>query len=179
MRMLKTRGGLKHGRGITSSTQAKMVHVLPKTVPVCEAVEDFCGIYSQTSDQHTDMRACTTKRDGQHYVLFRDWFDDHSPFSYTGEHRDSLISLSTGIVALTSANADCVFELGRESAEHLVGQNYAYVKLKRNDRVISIGTANNSVTVRDKVVEVDPTLLFMHVTCVIKKKNRNGSLPSA
>ena len=63
MRMLKTRGGLKQGRGITSSTQSKIVNVLPKTVPVCESLEDFCGIHSQTSDQHTDLRACTTSRD--------------------------------------------------------------------------------------------------------------------
>ena len=170
MRMLKTRGGLKHGRGITSSTQAKMVHVLPKTIPVCEVVEDFCGMYSQTSDQHTDMRACTTKCDGQHYILFRNWFDEHSPFSYTGEHHDILVSISTGIVAPSSANADCAFELVRESAQHLVDQNYADVELKRSNRVISIGTAIKGITVRNKVVEVDPTLLFMRVTCVIEKQ---------
>ena len=31
MQMLKTHGGLKHGRGITRSTRAKMIHVLPNT----------------------------------------------------------------------------------------------------------------------------------------------------
>lgn len=169
MRMLKTRGGLKHGRGITSGTQSKMVHIIPRTVPVCESLEDFCGIHSQTSDQHTDLRASTTARDGHHYIAFRNWFDDHSPFSYAGAHRDSLVSVSTGIVAPKSANADRAFELGREAAERIVGENYADVKLKRKDRVISIGTANNSVTVRDQEVEVDPTLLFMRVTCVIKQ----------
>ena len=143
-----------------------------QTLPVCEAVEDFCGIYSQTSDQHTDMRACTTTRDGQHYTLFRNWFDDHSPFSYTDEHRASLICLSTGTVAPISANADHVFVIGRKFAEH---RNFADVRLKRNDRVISIETVINSVTIRDKVVEVDPTLLFMSVTCVIKKKKKKPS----
>ena len=49
-------------------------------------------------------------------------------------------------------------------------QNYADVKLKRNNRVISIGTALNGIKVRDKVVEVDPTLLFMRVTCIIEKQ---------
>ncbi|MES9880176.1 MAG: hypothetical protein ABW185_04765 [Sedimenticola sp.] len=169
MRMLKTRGGLNHGRGITSSTQSKMVHVMPQTVPVCESLENFCGIETQTSDQHSDLRATTTARDGQHYDLFRNWFDDHSPFSYAGEHCDSLVSVSTGIVAPKSANADRAFEIGRESAEHLTGDNYADAKLKRKDRVISIGTASNGVTVRDEEVEVDPTLLFMRVTCVIKQ----------
>lgn len=101
--------------------------------------------------------------------MFRNWFDDLSPFSYAGEHCHSLVSVSTGIVAPMSTNADHAFELGRESAEHLIGENYADAKLKRRDRVISIGTASNSVTVRDEEVEVDPTLLCMCVTCVIKQ----------
>ncbi len=169
MWMLKTPGGLKHGRGITSSTQSRMVHVLPKTVPVCESLETFCGIHSQTSDQHSDMRVSTTVRDGQHYAIFRNWFCDHSPFCYTGHHRDSLVSVSTGQVAPKSVNADCAFELGREAAERLTGENYADAKFKRNDRVVSIATANNTVTVRNNEVEIDPNLLFMRVTCVMKK----------
>ena len=36
MRMLKSRGGLAYGRGVTPSTQSKMVHIIPKTVLICE-----------------------------------------------------------------------------------------------------------------------------------------------
>ena len=55
MRMLKSRGGLAHGRGVTTSTQSKMVHIIPQTVPICESVEVFSGVHSNTTDQHKDL----------------------------------------------------------------------------------------------------------------------------
>ena len=39
MRMLKTGGGMTHGRVITDSTLTTWVHALPQCVPVCEAKE--------------------------------------------------------------------------------------------------------------------------------------------
>ena len=52
MRMLKTSGGMTHGRGITDSTLTKWVHALPYCVPVCDALEKFTGVHSTTSEQH-------------------------------------------------------------------------------------------------------------------------------
>lgn len=75
--------------------------------------------------------------------------------------------IATGIVAPVSANPDRAFELGGTAAKNITGQNYADVKLKRNDRVISIGAASDSVEVRGKEVEIDPMSLFLRVTCVI------------
>ena len=39
MRMLKTSGGMTHGRGITDSTLITWVQALPQCVPVCEVME--------------------------------------------------------------------------------------------------------------------------------------------
>lgn len=39
MRMLKTSGGMTHGRGITDSTLTKWVHALPHCLPLCDALE--------------------------------------------------------------------------------------------------------------------------------------------
>ena len=39
MRQLKAPGGLAHGRGLTACTQAKFVHVIPRCVPICNALE--------------------------------------------------------------------------------------------------------------------------------------------
>jgi hypothetical protein len=65
MRMIKAPGGLAHGRGITLSTQAKLVYVLPKCIPIWNALELFCGVHVQTSDQHCDLRVSTAARDGK------------------------------------------------------------------------------------------------------------------
>ena len=55
MRMLKTNGGMTHGRGITDSTLTKWVHALPLCVPVCDALEKFTGVHSATSEQHKHL----------------------------------------------------------------------------------------------------------------------------
>ena len=76
----------------------------------------------------------------------------HSSFAYIGEYSSRLVSIATGVVAPTSANADCAIALGEE----MTGMNYADAKLWRNDKVMSIGAATNSATVRSHDVEVDP-----------------------
>ena len=45
MRVIKASGGLARGRGITPNTEAKFIHVLPKCVPVCNALEEFSGVH--------------------------------------------------------------------------------------------------------------------------------------
>ena len=170
MRMLKSRGGLAHGRGVTPSTQAKLVHVIPQAVPICDSLELFSGVYSSTTDQHRDIRPSSKARDGLDYLKFKEYLTQHSPFAYKDEHKDKLVCISSGIVAPSKANADKAFEVGEEAARQMTGNNYAEVKLKRNDRVISIGTAINSTQVRGFEVEIDPMSLFLRVLCVIQKQ---------
>ena len=62
MRNLKAPGGCAHGRGLSGSTHAKFVHAIPKCVPICNALEDFCGVQSYSSDQHRDLRAATESK---------------------------------------------------------------------------------------------------------------------
>lgn len=168
MRMLKAQGGLAHGRGITPSTQAKLVHVLPKCVPICNALESFCNVHAQTSDQHTDLRAATTSRDASDFDIMFGWLKAHSPLGY--QAIDGLVNISTGVVAQGSANADSAYEVGKAAADAMTGKSHGEVKLKRNDRVVTISAANNSVRVRGQDVEISSTLLFMRVTCLIKNE---------
>ena len=74
-------------------------------------------------------------------------------------------------MAPNCANADCAVELRESAAVRLVNDNFADVKLKGNDKIISIGAATNNTIIRVHRVEVDPTSLFMRVTCTIKKRS--------
>ena len=149
MRMLKTRGGLAHGRGITPSTQSKMVRILPQTTLLCASLESFCGTHVSTTDQHTDLRPTATARDGEHFIKFSSYLSTHSPFSYTGEYATKLVNIATGVVAPSSANADCAYPLGEEATARLTGTNYVDVKLRRNDKV---GQLVQQLTVQKFVV---------------------------
>ena len=167
MRLLKTSGGMAHGRGITDSTLSKWVHAMPRCIPICDALESFTGVHSNTSDQHVDLHASSTARDRKDYETFLHWLEVHSPFSY-GEHHTSLICVSSGVIAGKGVNADQSVALGIKAASAVTGQTYANMKLKRNDRVTSISGHKNRITVRGIELEVNSTLLFMRVTCVIK-----------
>jgi len=167
MGVLKRKGGITRGRGITSSTQATFIHAMPKTIPVCSALQDFSGVKT-TSEQHVDMRVISQKRDTANIILFLNYLRSHSPFSYTNEHQSSLVCIATGVVAAETANADQAEDRGQKAATTIENHNYADVKLKSKDKVVSISASHNSIQVRGESVVVNPTLLFLRITCVIK-----------
>ena len=70
MRILKTSGGMTHGRGITDSSLTKWVHTHPRCIPICDAFENFTGVHSEPSEQHKDIRTSTQDRDKTDYGLF-------------------------------------------------------------------------------------------------------------
>ncbi|KAG0714018.1 hypothetical protein GWK47_001709 [Chionoecetes opilio] len=129
----------------------------------------FWRVHSHTSDQHVDLRASSTARDAKDYETFLNWLKVHSPFSY-GDH-DALVCVASGVVAGKCVNADQAFDIGVKAASVMTGETYADVKLKRKDRVTSISGDKNQVTVRGVEVEVNRTVLFMRVTCVIRESS--------
>ena len=135
---------------------------------MCESLEQFSGVHSSTSDQHKDLRPTTKGCDGVHFSKFLTYIQQHSPFCYKGECSHKLVSIATGVVAPESANPDCVIEIGEAAADRLTGLNYADAKLRRNDKVTSIGSANNSTEVRGHDVEIDLIFLLIRVTCVMR-----------
>ena len=132
------------------------LYVIPQCAPICNALEDFCGVPSRTSEQHNDLRTTTSARDSNHFTTLYNWLDLHSPFSYASV--DGLVRVSSGIVAESSANAEDAYSIGKNVADKLTGKTYGDVKLKRTEKVISVSAAINS------------NLLLMRVTCIIKKK---------
>ena len=117
--MLKSHGGLARGHGVTPSTQAKFVHVIPQAVPICDPLEMFSGVYSSTTDQHRDIRPSSKASDGLDYLKFKEYLIQHSQFAYKDEHKDKLACISSGIVAPSKANVDKAFEVLGEVARQM------------------------------------------------------------
>ena len=127
MRLLKTSGGMTHCRGITdSSLSIKWVHALPHSIPICEALEAFTNVHTNTSDQHKDLRTSSVARDSNDYATFVQWLHAHSHFAYSD--LDSLVDISTGIVADKSVNCDAEYDIGLVVASAMVGKNFTDVK---------------------------------------------------
>ena len=166
MRQLKTSGGMTHGRGITESTLTKWIHSLPYHVLVCDALESFTGIQSWSSEQHKDLRISTATKDTRDYSVFSQWLYEHSPFSYTDY--DSIVSIATGLVADKQVNCDDAYSIGFKAASRIDGQLSKDVKLNRKDKVLTISGSANTIKVRGQEAIVNPALLFMRITCVMK-----------
>ena len=165
MRMLKTSGGMTHGRGISDSTLTKWVHALPHCVPLCDALEKFTGVHTVTSEQHKDLRTSTQAKYKKDYDAFVQWLQAHPPFA--GYQPDRLVSISTGVVADASVNCDNAVQIGQAAAFKIAGKQFTEVTLHRNDRVKTMGD-KNSIKIRGQATVLNPTLFFNRITCVLK-----------
>ncbi|KAG1653410.1 Alkaline phosphatase [Nymphon striatum] len=169
MRMLKISGGVTHGRGITDSTLPKWFHALPRCVPICDALEQFTGVRTGTSEQHYDMRLSNQSRYNKDRGIFVRWFQVHPQF--VGYDTDRLVSLSTGIVADTSVNCDNAVELGLKAASEMARKKFTEIKLRRNDMIETIGAQNKTIKVRGRNMRVNPTIVFNRITCTNSVSN--------
>ena len=163
MRMLKAGGGMTHGRGITDSTLTKWVHAMPHCLPVCNALEKFAGVHACTSEQHRDLRQSTQRADTKDYNVFCQWLETHPPFA--GYQTDRLVSISTGVVADKSINADDALQIGQTAASKITGKQFTEITLHRSDKVKTMG---DKIRIRGQTIAMNPTLFFNRITCVLK-----------
>ncbi|KAG1677542.1 hypothetical protein GQR58_013879 [Nymphon striatum] len=112
-------------------------------------------------------------RDNKDRGIFFGWLQVHPPF--VGYEKDRLVSLSTGIVADTSVNCDNAVELGLNAASEMAGKKFTTIKLRRNDKVKTIGAQNKTLKVRGQNIKVNHTLLFNRITCVLNSSSEMGS----
>ena len=82
---IKSRGGLSHGRGVTLSTQSKVVNTITHIIPISVSLEVFSGINN------------------------------------TRQYKNTLVCISTGIVAPKVANVDSAVELGEVADNVFIG----------------------------------------------------------
>ena len=62
MRVLKIKGGLTRGRGMTEQTLEKFYDAFQETTLIIEAFETFSKLNLGSSEQHKDLRESSIKR---------------------------------------------------------------------------------------------------------------------
>ena len=67
----------------------------------------------------------------ENIYCLQELLSQHPPFSYNGEYKVNLVSISTGVVVPNCANVDCAVELGNNAAVRLVNDNFADVEQKK------------------------------------------------
>ncbi|XP_071642214.1 uncharacterized protein [Temnothorax longispinosus] len=163
MRLLKSEGGVTHGRGISDSVLARWILAMPTAYEVIDQIETFSGVRSTTGEQHVDLRSSRIKRDVEDCSRLIEWLELHDPFPIC----DELRSISTGLVGGPKINCDKAFEIGTTAMKSMVGISLSDLKLKRSNRVQTLAIVKRGVEIHGEVVTVNTTLLFQRIVVLL------------
>lgn len=173
MRPIKDIGGPTRGRGMTDSVLSKWVLATPALIDLTESVTDFCNVFLATTEQHVDTRPTRISRDNLDIKKIMHWFENHNPLPET----EGIISLSSGFKGDDKINCHEALEVGLrclhemwETAENQSPKTFQDVKYKKKNKVTSLQALVSTIRVADKIVTIDPTLLFQRI-CVLKKSD--------
>ncbi|KAJ8890170.1 hypothetical protein PR048_009677 [Dryococelus australis] len=161
--ILKSQGGLTHGRGITVSTLAHYISSFPGCLKMCNIMVKFCEMRSQTTEQHVDLRDSRRTMDRRD-LRMQDWLEMYTPL----QHEHNLHSLSSGISADSRVNCDKAQVIGETAFQAIVGKTFAEAKISRKSIINSLSVMHNNVTINDKVVPDRENQLLMRIVCIIK-----------
>jgi len=71
MRLLKSSGGMTHGRGITDSSLTRWIHAFPQCIPICDTLDSFANIHIQLHLNSTcQLRVISQRRDHNDFATF-------------------------------------------------------------------------------------------------------------
>ena len=160
---------------LTDSTLAKWVFSLPRCIPICNALETFTGIESNSSEQHKDLRSSRVKKDNEDIDTFIKWLEVHPPFS--PRKTNEIISLASGVIADNSVNCDEAIRIGYEAMQKMVSssENFASISLHRKNKVKSQAAMKNKIKIRGEDVVVNPTSFFNRITCILGTSSEMGT----
>ncbi|KAJ8678207.1 hypothetical protein QAD02_013994 [Eretmocerus hayati] len=169
MRTMKVAGGLTHGRGRSSSVLARFIMSMIVLTDVTYAIEFFCSHGYANSEQFSDDRKSSIKRDAQDLEKIIDYLTGHNPFEV--DETESVISISTGLRGDEKVNCHQVIEVGTKLLTGTFGKKFGDIKLQRKTRVISLASAQSSITVDNDSIRIDPTLLFQRLSLLVENRD--------
>ncbi|CAG5075387.1 Protein of unknown function [Cotesia congregata] len=159
---------LKHGRGVTPSVVARYLTCMPVSFAVMDGLESYCDLSFSTSEQHIDLTNSRLKKDNNDLMLMYNWILAHKPF----EHRESLTSLSTGIVGGENINCHEALKLGTLSMGAMIGKNAQNVSMCFKYEVKPLSTAKAGIHADVKYANLNPMMLFQRI-CVLTKDDED------
>ncbi len=157
MRTMKTTGGLTRGRGMAESQRTQWLLSMPACSTVNAAMQQLTEADYVTSDQHKDTTPARQSRDDEDTRSLLDYLQHRSPFE-----RDSLQSITTGVTAESSVNADQAKEVGCKILQSMAGKNVIDFTFRKKDTVVTM-VSKSCAKVDDQSLQVDPQLLFQRL----------------
>ena len=169
MRSLKSRGGITRGRGITESVRQLWVSSMHRCASVHDSMGNLTGQHHKTSEQHIELGTSRIKRDNSDLQKLVEWFDIHNPFDCS---IPQLRSLTSGLTAVEGdgINCDDAENVGYIIQQYIDGLCIEEAKIKRSGKIRTLESLHPGVKLGNKVVHIDPLILFTRLTAMIQRK---------
>ena len=123
--------------------------------------QQYCDVRTVTSEQHVEMRDYRQSRDADDFKKLVSWLNFHSP--YCQQTIDHTVHWHHWWMWHELRWGCWMWFLGNCS---YVGEEFCRSKLKRNDKVKLLSSANKCFKIRDDVVPVNPLQLFNRMICI-------------
>lgn len=99
--------------------------------------KDYTGLNSKRSDQHKDLTNSRIQKDQEVIQKFTYWLQTHRPLA----PRDTLQSLSTGVVGSSDIDCHQAVMKGKSAMKKMVGKYASQINLSRKDSVNNLEAA--------------------------------------
>ena len=160
MKNVKAVGGLTRGRGFEESTSLMWLLSTPACGEVNRAMREVTGIEDMHKTEiHKDRSAARMKRDTKDVQIILNYFLERKPFASDSQE---LRSLSSGVIADNSVNADRAEAVGQTIVKSMHGKSVAEYKFSKKDQVTALA-ATTYLTVEGEQLEIDPKQLFQRL----------------
>lgn len=161
MRVVKSPGGLTHGRGVYELQRTVWLMSAHIMGTYKEAMEEFSMVNFKTSHQHRNMSKSRMSRDMKEIGKVLSYLLEHNLFQQIPQPEDALHNIATGKSVSERVTADKALEIGENILKLMEGQVVSDYKFQRKKQIHNMASDKAArVKVGKNEVEVDPNLLF-------------------
>ena len=136
MRSMKSVGGITRGRSMTEEQRAVWLLSMPDCSATNEALQNFTRVKYVSSEQHKDATPSRIKRDMEDTTKLLELIHIHDPFT----KEEKLHSISSGIMAASSANTHDVKTVGEIILRKMIGNTVSGYTFRKADQVKTLAS---------------------------------------
>ena len=157
---LKTSGGLTRGRGFSESTRLLFLLSRPICSEISQCVFEIAGLSPDDENGHCDLTAYRINRDMSDIRKLVEVFNERGVFNTSFA---KLVSLSTGLIADDSVNADDAKSVGAKILQSMVGETVSAYSFSQKNQVKTLASAVYVKTPSGGQIELDPQHLYQRL----------------
>ena len=134
---------------------------------LCSGKQRDARLHFRTSEQHVDVTRTRKTKDISDLQELLNFLESKNSFNL---HYTSLRSIATDMTANNAVNAHKAKDIDMQILKSMEGKKVSGHSLKKKDQIVTLDI-QSVVKIQDKVVQMDPQLLFQRLVAVRTRNN--------